>query len=60
MSPRWLCFFTAPPSRAQASGWQLAPRAINGQFHRKHSMQIDGKSMLSEIEQVDIATVAWR
>jgi hypothetical protein len=53
-------FFHRAPNRAQAGCWQLAPRAINGQFDRKHSMQVDGKSMLSEIERVDIAAVAWR
>jgi hypothetical protein len=53
-------FLSPRLNRAQAGCWQLAPRAINGQFHRKHSMEIDGKSMLSEIERVDIATVACR
>jgi hypothetical protein len=34
--------------QAQACGWQPAPLTINEQFGGKHSMQIDGKSMLSE------------
>ena len=49
MSPRWLYFF-GMPGHAQACCWQLAPPAINGQFHRKYSMQIDGKGMLKDLK----------